>query len=314
MLARPSGARRGRIPARRRHPPVRSAAGPGRGACAPLSTVRSGSDSTGIGTTGSETTGFRLSAGSSSKDIGPKAEGAIPYSSAVGLASATTSGTVGVASGASGVGWSSDASPLGVGIVASGASVAGCAAAAGSSDAHGAASGASAAGVASAGAGGAAVAGSVGSVAGSASEATASTWTPTSAGGCPGTIVSDRTYLPGPTRIQVTGAESGAGSAADLATLRDRARLRRGLAMVAAAGSRRRSAGSPSSDSPAASPGYGPASGWGTDWPVPSARLSPEPRPGSALSIPVDPLLEPDTDGNVRRPRGAARIATTRSR
>ena len=49
----------------------------------------------------------------------------------------------------------------------------------------------------------------------------------------------------------MTGAESGAGSAAGLAALRDRARLRRGLGMAVAAGSRRRCpAGSASSDSP----------------------------------------------------------------
>ena len=113
-------------------------------------------------------------------------------------------------------------------------------------------------------------------------------------------------------RTQVTGAESGAGSAADLAALRDRARLLRGLGMAFAAGSRRRLPGPASSDSAVETSGSDPASGGGSEA-VREARdgdvvgCSPGTEaPASAVSVPgehptnhlaklfVHPLEEPN--------------------
>ncbi len=96
----PRGKRRGNILDldRGRRSPGQSSSGPVAVALATNSAVRTGSGSEGVGSIGSGTTGSRLSAGSDSKVAVLKAEGAIPYSSACGLVSATTSGAVGTGS------------------------------------------------------------------------------------------------------------------------------------------------------------------------------------------------------------------------
>jgi hypothetical protein len=126
-----------------------------------------------------------------------------------------------------------------------------------------------------------------------------------SAEGCPWPIASERTYLPGPTRTQVTGADAASGSAV-LAALRERARPLRGLGMAAAAGSRRTRDDSDSADAPTASE---TSSRRGKSGSVVTGEACPA--PSSALRAPSRRWGE--GDGSPRRQARNARRRSNRS-